>query len=146
MFARRIAALLSPWRRGAGGLKLVGRAKHRSIAANSTGALQSASQGEQEKALGWLIPLEGKHVGELLQLAQRVKIGSNSDNDIVLVEPSVSGSHAEIVARGTGFHLSDLDSTNGTWVNDRTVTSHELIDNDTVRIGRVSLRFKAVLG
>ncbi len=42
------------------------------------------------------------------------------------------------------FVLVDLDSTNGTYVNDSRISKEELIDNDRVRLGRTELKFKSL--
>src|SRR5687768_16140227 len=47
-----------------------------------------------------------------------VNIGRDGDNDIVLDADSVSRRHAKIERRGGDAFLVDLDSTNGTFVND----------------------------
>lgn len=46
-----------------------------------------------------------------------VKIGRTPDNDIVLNDPSVSRSHAEIKIDGAKITVIDLNSSNGTYVN-----------------------------
>jgi hypothetical protein len=97
--------------------------------------------------VGWFIPLDhGSQQGELFQLQGRVTIGSAADNDVVLRDaPSVSGHHCEIVASGGGFKLNDLGSTNGTFVNDKRVTQHDLIDNDNIRLGKSNFKFKSIV-
>ncbi len=96
--------------------------------------------------IGWFIPLEGKQAGELFQLQGRVTVGTADDNDIVMVEtPSISGHHCEFVAGPNGFKLNDLGSTNGTFVNDKRVNTHDLIDNDNVRLGKVNFKYKSLV-
>jgi hypothetical protein len=43
-----------------------------------------------------------------------LRIGRNSDNDLVLGDPSISGYHAEIRSAAGGWQIVDLGSTNGT--------------------------------
>src|SRR6266404_1533421 len=89
---------------------------------------------------GWLVPLEGPQTGELFQLrAGRTLVGTSPDCDIVLRDPSISGRHAEISTARRGFRINDLGSTNGTYVNDKRISSEDLIDNDSVRLGRTNL-------
>ena len=72
----------------------------------------------------------------------RVTIGRNSSNDIVLNEAVVSGEHAAINQEGGTATIVDLDSTNGTYVNDRLVVQKKpLKHNDTISIGNHDLLF-----
>jgi len=48
-----------------------------------------------------------------------LRLGRASDNDIVVPAPQVSGHHAELVGHGGQWHLRDLGSLNGTYVNTR---------------------------
>jgi ABC-type multidrug transport system ATPase subunit len=69
-----------------------------------------------------------------------VSIGRDPANDIVLDMPQVSRNHAEIERVGQRFRLIDLNSSNGTFVNDEQVVGEAwLKPTDTVRIG--SYRF-----
>src|SRR5512133_1957364 len=55
----------------------------------------------------------------LLYPGQSIKLGRASENDIVLIDPKVSRSHAALEWNGTGFTLRDLGSVNGTFVNEQ---------------------------
>lgn len=84
-----------------------------------------------------------------LSSGRKLKIGRNNDNQIVIDNMSVSGYHAEIVAEGDGFHVRDLKSKNGTFVNQKMLTSPcSLNPGDVVTIGKhalvLSLRDEAV--
>ncbi len=95
-------------------------------------------------AVGWLVPLDGPQTGELFQLKGRCVVGKAPDCDVVLNDPSISGRHAEFIAGRTGFRVNDLGSTNGTYVNDKKITSADLVDNDSVRLGRTNFKFKSM--
>jgi pSer/pThr/pTyr-binding forkhead associated (FHA) protein len=72
----------------------------------------------------------------------RVTIGRTSNNDIVLNEPVVSGEHAAISQEGGVITLVDLDSTNGTYINDRLVVDKKpLKHNDVISVGSHDLLF-----
>jgi hypothetical protein len=94
--------------------------------------------------VGWLVPLEGPQSGQLFQLANRSIIGTAPECEVVVDDPSVSARHAEFTAQGNMFRISDLGSTNGTFVNDKRVTSSDLVDNDTLRLGRTNFKFKSI--
>lgn len=104
----------------------------------------SAGGGPAGNNVGWLVPLEGPQTGELFQLKGRAVVGTAADCDVVMKEPSISGRHAEFTATGSGFRINDLGSTNGTFVNDKRVTTSDLIDNDNVRLGRINFKFKSM--
>lgn len=65
-----------------------------------------------------------------------VTVGRMKGNDIVLPKGNVSKKHARIYGRNGTLMIDDLDSTNGTYVNGRKVTSeHEITENDKIYIG-----------
>lgn len=75
-------------------------------------------------------PLEG----------QRLVIGRESSCDIVFPDINISRVHAEICLNPQGIWvLTDLDSTNGTFVNGRGVSSHPLRTGDRITIGMTNL-------
>lgn len=70
-----------------------------------------------------------------------VQIGRGTENDVVLHSDSVSRRHARIEIRGGGYHLVDMHSTNGTYVNDDLVDRQELNRGDQIKIGDTILKF-----
>ena len=68
-------------------------------------------------------------------------IGRGSANTIVLSDPKVSSRHARIVKREKGYYLEDLDSTNGTYFQNKSISVVHLRTNDTFRIGGTDFRF-----
>ncbi|MGW0925750.1 FHA domain-containing protein [Streptomyces sp. NPDC002755] len=69
--------------------------------------------------------------------------GRKGDNDIVIVSPSASRLHAEIVTEDTDHVLYDRGSRNGTHVNGAPVTRHVLSPNDCIRIGEETFLYEA---
>ena len=53
-----------------------------------------------------------------------VTIGRALDNRLVVNNPIASSHHAQIRPEGDGYRLSDLGSTNGTFVNEQPVNPH----------------------
>ncbi len=88
-----------------------------------------------------LVCIYGEEIGKRWLLAETVVIGRSSSSDITLDQDAVSRSHAKIQRRALVFLLSDLGSTNGTFVGDRPVVEHILEDGDRVRIGRNIFKF-----
>jgi pSer/pThr/pTyr-binding forkhead associated (FHA) protein len=70
-----------------------------------------------------------------------ITVGRNEDNTIAIDNLAVSGFHARIDRAGSEYILTDLQSTNGTFVNDRKITSHRLVHGDNIIIGKHVLLF-----
>jgi pSer/pThr/pTyr-binding forkhead associated (FHA) protein len=68
-------------------------------------------------------------------------IGRRRDNDIVIDNLAVSGHHAKIDAVGEAYVLVDLQSKNGSFVNEQLVSSHWLKDGDVISVGKHLLVF-----
>jgi type III secretion system (T3SS) inner membrane Yop/YscD-like protein len=97
--------------------------------------------------VGWFVALTGEQKGEDFRIRDGQNIiGSASDADIVLRDTAISSKHASLRYKDQKFFITDLDSTNGTFVNDgnEPVAREELKDNDIVRIGDVTLKFKCL--
>jgi FhaA, N-terminal domain/FHA domain len=82
--------------------------------------------------------------GERFTLAEHViTIGRRPESNIVLADPNVSRSHAEIRPQGDGFVLVDLGSTNGSKVNGVRIDQRLLNDGDELMFGHTRMRFEA---
>lgn len=75
-------------------------------------------------------------------------IGRASDNEIVIDDETVSVYHAMITIRQKSdnetkqdFIIEDLDSTNGTFVNNKNISRHLLKEGDIIRVGNSRLKF-----
>ena len=75
-----------------------------------------------------------------------LRVGRQDTLDVVLQDPSVSRRHAEILPTGDGWFLSDLGSSNGTYLNGEPVAKSErpLQPDDVIQVGELSLRVVAV--
>ena len=64
-------------------------------------------------------------------------IGRHKDNNLVLDDPTVSGKHAEIRISQNfeDFTLVDLQSANGTKVNNRNIATKKILEKDTYQFG-----------
>lgn len=76
-----------------------------------------------------------------LAVGQNCTIGRKNSNDIVIDNLAVSGKHARIESVSTTFVIRDLDSTNGTFVNQKKVSMHNLRHGDVLLIGKHELIF-----
>jgi pSer/pThr/pTyr-binding forkhead associated (FHA) protein len=75
--------------------------------------------------------------------AEKTSIGRvPEDNTFTIAEPSVSSHHCEILKKGEEFHVKDLGSTNGTFINGDQVTQAALKPGQILRLGQVELRLE----
>ncbi len=73
--------------------------------------------------------------------SQKIRMGRQSGNDVVVPDEQVSRRHAEIEERNGGLIVSDLGSSNGTFVNGtRIATPQSLQPGDTVQVGTTVLK------
>jgi Protein of unknown function (DUF3662)/FHA domain len=71
-----------------------------------------------------------------------VALGRLSECEIVVADPGASRRHAEIRRENGRFVLTDLGSTNGTQVNEATVSERALEQGDRITIGHTVLEFR----
>ena len=69
----------------------------------------------------------------------KITIGRTASNDIQVDNVAVSAHHARIVKQGRSCVIEDLNSTNGTFVNEKKITRKALKENDIITIGKHSL-------
>ena len=72
----------------------------------------------------------------------RTTIGRVEDNTFQITDPSVSSHHCEALLRGTEVLIRDLNSTNGSFINDARITESVLKPGQTLRLGQVELRLE----
>jgi len=68
-------------------------------------------------------------------------LGRGSDCEIRINDHSVSRRHARIQPGADGYYAVDLQSTNGTYVNDTPASMYKLKDGDYLRVGNCIYRF-----
>lgn len=75
-----------------------------------------------------------------------ITIGRAGQNDIVLANSRVSGTHARVVEGHDGITLVDNNSTNGTFVNGTLARGPIIVEPaDAIEIGAFTLHFEAIL-
>jgi hypothetical protein len=105
------------------------------------------SQKYKAPVVGWFVALDGQQKGEDFRLREgQNTVGSDAGCDIVLTDSTVSAKHASLRYKEGKFILTDLDSSNGSYLNDTTesIAREELKDNDVIRLGDVRLKFKCL--
>lgn len=91
-----------------------------------------------------LVVIYGPELGRRSTLTSApFEIGRQSTCDLSIDQESISRTHARIVLENGAHVISDLGSTNGTFVNDRQVQKGPLRDGDQVKVGRSILKYMA---
>ena len=96
---------------------------------------------EPEPLVGYLEPADDTDVAYAIT-STTYRIGRHSSNDLPVPDPSVSRQHAEIRRRGSRFTITDLESMNGVFVNNKQQKHTELSDDDSIELGDVAFKFK----
>ena len=89
-----------------------------------------------------LVVKRGPNAGSRFLLDQAItSAGRHPDSDIFLDDVTVSRRHAEFRLENNEFHVVDVGSLNGTYVNREPVDSAVLANGDEVQIGKFRLVF-----
>ena len=79
-----------------------------------------------------------------LQLGRKLVVGRAVTSDVPIYDPTISRRHAEIVLTENSVRVTDLGSSNGTFLNGAKITEAEAGANDVVTFGKVAFRVKEV--
>ena len=86
--------------------------------------------------------IDGNAVGRKIQIASKeITLGRSTQNDVVIDDPYVSRQHATVSAHGGELHLTDLESTGGTFVDGLSVDRSTLKSGSSVVLGGTTMRF-----
>jgi hypothetical protein len=94
----------------------------------------------------WLVAARGGGLrpGERFDLIGGLSIGRSKEADVQIDDRYASGLHARIFSRDGRTYVEDMNSTNGTLLNDAELKGEaELIDGDTIRIGDTEFGYEA---
>ena len=95
-------------------------------------------------AIAYLVVREGNSWRDVFRLVpgQVTTIGRASTNRIVLHDEVCSRNHCEVFTNTSGWVLRDLESRNGTVVDQRLIKGdHELVSGESIQIGATNLGF-----
>lgn len=87
------------------------------------------------------VPKAGQAAQEYVLMENSVSIGSGAAADIVIKDSGISRLHARVTKEGEMYFVKDMNSTNGTWVNDRRLSVYELCpvrNGDVIRLAQSS--------
>lgn len=88
-----------------------------------------------------LVYFDGELVGEQRLDRERIMIGRKPDNELQLDHNAVSGSHAMVITIRSDSFLEDLNSTNGTKVNGKSIKKCLLRDGDEIKVAKHVLKY-----
>jgi hypothetical protein len=114
-------------------------------APEATGVHPIGPGGREPGTDAWLVAVKGGGLdpGERFDLFGGLTLGRSTDADVRIEDRYASGIHARIYSRGAGYYVEDMNSTNGTYLNDRPLEGEaQLSDLDAIKIGDTELRFE----
>jgi pSer/pThr/pTyr-binding forkhead associated (FHA) protein len=79
--------------------------------------------------------------GRAFPLDAEVTIGRGEENTLVVTSDQASRHHAAIRPDAGGHLLTDLGSTNGTFVNSKPVKERRLVHGDVIRVASTVLKY-----
>ncbi len=107
--------------------------------------IRALEQETRRSVVGWIVAQNGNHQGMDFRLFEgKNVIGTAANCDIVVTDSYLSARHCTIRYDNGNFVIIDLDSRNGTYVNQKRISKEDLIDNDTVRLGKADFKFKSL--
>lgn len=118
-----------------------------------TALFEEKTPGQNVEATQMLLPEAVNHLApeaflqeqkskKVFPLSEVTALGRSKHNSLVVNDPSASRFHAKIQRKGGSYILFDLNSTNGTYVNQRQVKEAELAPGDIVTIGQTNFLFQ----
>lgn len=90
-----------------------------------------------------IVSIDGVVVKEVQLTKDRSTLGRRPYNDVVIDNLAVSGEHAVIRILDGEVVIEDQGSTNGTYVNGKSITRQSLSDGDTIEIGKYKIKYNA---
>ncbi|MEM7083489.1 MAG: AAA family ATPase [Pseudomonadota bacterium] len=105
---------------------------------------QSKQSKLTEHAPQLVLVREGTVIQKYKIHGDRLVIGRDADNDIPVASEFISRHHVQISYYNDAYWVSDLKSTNGTYVNGKRIQKHQLSDKDVIALGHHRLIFQDV--
>lgn len=88
-----------------------------------------------------IISMEGVVIKEVPLSKDRTTVGRRPYNDIVIDNLAISGEHAVLQLAGPDVYVEDLNSTNGTFVNGKSIKKQLLHNDDVIEIGKYHIHY-----
>ncbi len=101
------------------------------------------TQPQPQPTPAWLSVIVGPQAGTKIQVNAITAVGRADDNQLILSDSFASGHHFLILWREARWWVEDLNSHNGTYLNDERLTQpHALVSGDRLRVGETVLQFE----
>ena len=88
-----------------------------------------------------IVSIDGVVIREVELSKERTSIGRRPYNDVVIDNLAVSGEHAVLVRAEGVFFAEDLSSTNGSYLNGKSLKRERLSNGDMLEIGKYKIKF-----
>lgn len=85
----------------------------------------------------------GIYAGRTVMITPAGLLIGRKEGNLVLQDDTISRMHAKIFFSNGIYYIEDLNSTNGTFINERKIRQQQLNNNDVIRVGNISLIFKS---
>jgi pSer/pThr/pTyr-binding forkhead associated (FHA) protein len=94
-----------------------------------------------------LVVLSEGLTGQTYELkVDKTTIGRVEDNTFQIAQPSVSSHHCEVMLRGNDVVVKDLNSTNGTFINNQQITTEGILKpGQILRLGQIEIRLESAV-
>ncbi len=90
---------------------------------------------------GVLVCISGKSQNDLVKLRRDNTLFGREKADIIVSDAEVSATHCQIQCIDDSYHIFDMNSSNGTFVNGQRIVKAKLKEGDIVEIGKTVFRF-----
>lgn len=105
-----------------------------------------SKRGQEPAKYRMIFTLQSEECGQFTYEARRsyFQAGRDASNELAIDDTSISRRHAFLTVNHKTIFVHDLDSTNGTFINDTPIGFGVLHEGQTLRFGSVSAYFTAV--
>ncbi len=96
---------------------------------------------QKNQRRGVLYLLRSNNQFEMIKLRRDATIVGRDRADVIIEDTEVSSSHFQVQMIDGAYHIFDMNSTNGTFVNRERVVKAKLNDGDMITLGKTTFRF-----
>lgn len=101
----------------------------------------NASGEERRSSYKIIIQSNNKVRGEYYIRKKRITIGRHKENDLRIDDPMISRQHAQIIQQGRTTYFRDLNSTNGSFLNNKRIDIAPLEEGTIIQLGSYKLTY-----